>query len=642
MAQAPDTLSNDPLLGRTFAGQYTIERLIGRGGMGRVYLADQRTPPAKVVVKVLAPDWADDPEAVARFEREAERLSEISHSNIVELFDYGHEAGVSFIVMEFVDGEPLSEFLHRRGALSPEEAVPIMAQILKGTGYAHSRELMLRDIKPENVMLCSFKGRANFVKMLDFGLAKLVQEDANITKQNVLGTANYMAPEAIKGGQVDLRVDVYALGVLLYQMLAGKLPFAADTDTAVLYKHVNEPPPPLVDALPANASIPDGLLELIHDCLAKDVDDRPADANEIVERLIDCVPLSMFRLPRSDGSPSTGQSLTGKITGMHDPGRVVALSSSRPPISKRPQSSKAANSNSALAAPTATPEAEVAPESSKKGLLIGVAGLAAAAVVGFLVLGGGDDSAQAAAQPDSKVATPDFFDASTGFTAIEARLKKDPEGALEELEQLVGHELSPTDKARAETLRAKVELARLVASAKQLEDKGELKAALATYREVVDADAANSDARAAVHRLEAEVAKADADQPVDPNTGEVIVVSVPVANLFVDEKLVGRTPYTGRLPLGAHNLRVQADGYYLRKTDIEVKPADNAPIEFTLRRVKDGDAAPSKKKKAKAPTNTAEPSPPKADPKSDDGGDSDVFMKTKKKKKKSIFLPVGD
>lgn len=644
MAQAPDTLSNDPLLGRTFAAQYTIDRLIGRGGMGRVYLADQRTPPAKVVVKVLAPNWADDPEAVARFEREAERLSEISHSNIVELFDYGHEAGVSFIVMEFVNGELLSDYLDRRGALSPEEAVPIMAQILKGTGYAHSRELMLRDIKPENVMLCSFKGRSNFVKMLDFGLAKLVQEDANITKQNVLGTANYMAPEAIKGGKLDLRVDVYALGVLLYQMLAGKLPFAADTDTAVLYKQVNEAPPPLIDALPPKTVMPDGLLELIHDCLAKDADDRPADANAIVERLIDCVPLSMFRLPRADGSPSSGLSLTGRITGVHDPNKkVVALSSSRARMPSRPspKAAKVARSAQVAGAPE---EFKPVPRSSNKAMMMMTAAGVALAVVGFLTLGGGEDALEKNAVASTQAAS--FFDASESFTAIDGALGGgNADEALSKLDDLVGQELAPADQVRAGKLRPRIELARLLSAAKRLEADGELQAALVTYQEVVAKDAANSEARSAISRLQTAVANADSDEDEDPDSAKLVVVSVPIANLFIDGELVGRTPFTGRLPLGTHELRVQAEGYNLRKRSVDVANSDNAPVEFTLRRIKDGSGRPSKKTTTPPTQSSAsEPSEPtpKPQPESGDSGASDVFMKTKKKKKKSIFLPVGD
>lgn len=659
MARAPDTLSNDPLIGRTFAGQYTIERLIGRGGMGRVYLADQRTPPAKVVVKVLAPDWADDPEAVARFEREAERLSEISHSNIVELFDYGHEAGISFIVMEYVDGQQLSEFLEARGALTPEEAVPIMAQVLKGTGYAHSRELMLRDIKPENVMLCEHKGRAHFVKMLDFGLAKLVQDQGNITKQNVMGTANYMAPEAIKGGDIDLRVDVYALGVLFYRMLAGKLPFTADSDTAILYKHVNEPPPPLAAQLPSGVEVPDGLLELIHDCLAKNRDDRPTDANAIVERLIDCVPLSMFRLPRADGAPSTGQSITGRITGIHDPQGVASLTASTPPLqtgSRSPLADAAAPSGSHL--PLEPPA-----EKSKLPLILG--GVAVVALVGvFFAMRGGDEAADTApAAATTQDATPKSGEEAAGLLseAQAAFDAKNYDEALAKLDAVDAADPTAEQRGKAERLRQKVEIGRLFDAAERLEKEEQLAAALATYKEVLKADAANAEARSAIARLEDAVANAKPKTKTSKKGGELVVVSVPIAELFIDGKSVGNTPYTGRLPFGMHELRLEAEGYDPRVGSVDILRGGNDPLEFTLRRSEDPTEAGTKKKRKKRPTKsssgttgsdtptapTGAATPPPADtkktpPPEDTGDDSSPFIKTKKKKKSGVFLPVGE
>lgn len=654
MARAPDTLSNDPLIDRTFAGQYTIERLIGRGGMGRVYLADQRTPPAKVVVKVLSPDWADDPEAVARFEREAERLSEISHSNIVELFDYGHEAGISYIVMEYVDGELLSDYLDRTGALTPEQAVPIMAQVLKGTGYAHSRELMLRDIKPENVMLCEHKSRANFVKMLDFGLAKLVQDDANITKQNVMGTANYMAPEAIKGGDIDLRVDVYALGVLFYQMLAGHLPFTAESDTAVLYKHVNEPPPPLAEQLPNGVEVPDGLLELIHDCLAKNRDERPADANAIVERLIDCVPLSMFRLPRADGAEGTGQSLTGRITGMHDPSAVAALSGPQSPFGTGghlPLAGAAPASGGYL-------PMEAPPAKSKTPLIL--AGVGALALVGIFMATRGSDPPPAPAEPTAaatptKPAGPSAAELLTSAKA--AYEAQDYDEALAKLDAVDKAEPNADESGRADRLRQKVEVGRLMNAAVALEKEGDRTAALAAYQEVVRRDTANAEARAAISRLEAEAPKKKASKSVDPNSGELVVVSVPIAALYVDGEKVGNTPYRGRVPAGAHELRLELDGYESRSASIDVSKGDNDPLEYTLDRIKSGSTKrPTKSTKSSSSKSSdddggtqaaADPTPEPetkktTSKKTTKSSDSGPFMPTTKKKGSGVFLPVGD
>jgi serine/threonine protein kinase len=186
----------DPLVGQTLGGKYTLEKLIGRGGMGHVYAATVTdtsvTGRREVVVKMIAPPLAQQPQAMARFEREAKRLDGLRHSNIVEMYDYGREGGRAYIVMEWVDGELLSDYLARKGALSLQDFVPIAAQILKGVGHAHSRDLMIRDIKPSNVMLCERKGRANFVKIIDFGLAKMLEGDEDITKQHFIGTSGYL------------------------------------------------------------------------------------------------------------------------------------------------------------------------------------------------------------------------------------------------------------------------------------------------------------------------------------------------------------------------------------------------------------------------------------------------------------------
>jgi hypothetical protein len=208
--------------------------------------------------------------------------------------------------------------------------VPIAAQVLKGVGHAHSREMMIRDIKPSNIMLCQRKGRSNFVKVLDFGLAKFMRNEVPLTEGYVLGTAGYLAPEAIVGGPLDLRVDVYALGVLFYHMLAGAPPFAGCEDATIFYKTINERPRPLVELLPENHGVPEGLLELIDDCLAKDASQRPADANIVVERLIDVVPATFFRLPSAAPNGAPNLAMTTRETPIGNTGLINLLDKSSP------------------------------------------------------------------------------------------------------------------------------------------------------------------------------------------------------------------------------------------------------------------------------------------------------------------------
>jgi serine/threonine protein kinase len=296
--RGPSSASNDPLLGRTLAEKYVIRRVIARGGVGIVYLATRVETGKNVVVKFLAENWVGDAEAVARFEREAKRLNSLRHPNIVAMLDYGHADGRAFLVMEYVPGELLGHYVGRRGKLSIDEFVPIAAQILKGLGDAHSREMMIRDVKASNIMLCEYMGRGNFVKILDFGLAKRLRGETQITEEHVLGTVGYLAPEALQGQAADLRIDVYAIGVLFYYMLTGVMPFEGDNNAAVFYKTINEPPRDLREHLSPGHNVPSGLIDLIHGCLEKDREKRPADANAIVESMIDVIPGSMFRLPR--------------------------------------------------------------------------------------------------------------------------------------------------------------------------------------------------------------------------------------------------------------------------------------------------------------------------------------------------------
>jgi eukaryotic-like serine/threonine-protein kinase len=540
----------DPLIGATIAGRYTIVRLIARGGIGLVYLASRTSTPASastsiadrdVVIKVLAPNWIDNSETVARFAREGQRLGGVQHANIVRLFECGHEHGVAYIVMEHLVGELLSDYIARKGRLTIEEFVPIAAQILKGLGYAHSRGLMHRDVKPANIMLCVRKGRANFVKILDFGMAKLIDGEHEITANHVVGTANYLSPEQIKGDPVDLRCDVYSVGVLFYSMLAGRMPFLAETNAALLYSHVHEPPPPLASVLPEGHGVPEGLLELVMQCLAKDPEARPSDADAMVEALIDCVPAALFHLPVADGStgvfvsqssmaaPSPSDSLR------HEPlspsSRPEPLSGSElshaeltRPEAATPRTHRPTTRNR-LRPPTRPPTmvpagaldsnstiitleaAAVATPRGNWGLVIGalaallVGGLVTAVYLGgppsapaAVVAGGGHGSSGA---PD-RAHTAAILDQAEGDV-----LAGEFEKARANLDAAAADiEAFPPLKARAQRLRDRIAVARTFASAQRLEHDGNLEAALRAYRELLLLDPGHVDARNAVARLD--------------------------------------------------------------------------------------------------------------------------------------------
>jgi serine/threonine protein kinase len=517
----------DPLIGQRLGGKYTIERLIGRGGMGHVYSATALEGGATrdVVVKMIAPPLAQQPQALARFEREAKRLDGLRHSNIVEMYDYGREGGRAYIVMEFVDGELLSDYMGRKGRLTLAEFVPIAAQILKGVGHAHSRDLMIRDIKPANVMLCERKGRANFVKIIDFGLAKMLEGDEDITKQHFIGTSGYLSPEQIKGIDIDLRVDVYALGVLFYHMLSGRMPFEAENDTTLLYKHVHEFPTPLSETLPANHGVPEELVHLIHDCLEKDPAGRPRDANEIVEKLIDCVPMAMFKLPAAAESSTEQTAISALSTAaLNAPTGETATFLKIDHVIEDPRSgasisgAKQAAADSLGAGRREVRVLEPEPAKSKTGLfvVVGVAAVALLAVGAMVVFGGNKEpEATPAATADVGANAPDTSKLEAAVAEAQALLDSgDFNGAESKLDG-VRHKLAdaPALGGAVERLDKQIEAGRRMQSAKQLDADGKTEAALSAYQAVLEVDASNAEARTRIAELSKAGTSASAETP---------------------------------------------------------------------------------------------------------------------------------
>jgi hypothetical protein len=274
------------LLGQIFARRYLIEELIDDGGMGRVYCARQQPLGRKVALKILSDSQRQDANAAARFSREARALSKLQHPNIVNFIDHGREGEHHFIVMEHIEGETLRKRLDQQGPLPLEEFLPIALQLLDGVGAAHARGVIHRDLKPDNVMLCPRRGQAPLVKLLDFGLARSLSPEDEVTRQGLMGSVLYLAPERITGGALTARADVYALGVLFYHMLSGCYPISGDSDFNILMAHVKVTPRPLAEVLPRGHAIPEELQAMIAKALSKKQDDRQADANEMLEAFV--------------------------------------------------------------------------------------------------------------------------------------------------------------------------------------------------------------------------------------------------------------------------------------------------------------------------------------------------------------------
>ena len=288
-----------PAIGSVVGERYRLEKLLGEGAMGAVYLAEHVHMRKRFALKVLHPDAVSSPELVARFEREAVAAANIAHPGVAAATDFGRLAdGSFFLVLEYVAGKDL-RWLISEGALAPARALDITRQLLLALGAAHSKGVVHRDIKPENVMLVAREGAAaqaenrDLIKVLDFGIAKLDanslgegrdEERQQLTRMGmVYGTPSYMSPEQAMGEPVDARADLYAVGVMLHEMITGKPPFDGDA-IIVIAKQVNEAPPPLVSPLGEGAVTPD-LRALVDALLAKDREQRPADAGAAVALL---------------------------------------------------------------------------------------------------------------------------------------------------------------------------------------------------------------------------------------------------------------------------------------------------------------------------------------------------------------------
>jgi serine/threonine-protein kinase len=245
----------DPLLGRMLEGRYRIDSVIGQGGMGVVYRGFQPAMDRAVAIKVLRAELGRDAAIVKRFEREARAASRLSHPNIITLYDFGqtHDR-LMYIVMELLDGEPLRTTLQREGAIGPARALDIAFQLGDALSSAHAAGVVHRDLKPENVFRRAVGVRPDFLKILDFGVAKLVTTEpaSQITSAGmVLGTPLYMSPEQVLGEEVDHRADLYAVGIMLYEMLVGDHPFRDTRAVAVLLNHLQKEPPRLAEVAPA-------------------------------------------------------------------------------------------------------------------------------------------------------------------------------------------------------------------------------------------------------------------------------------------------------------------------------------------------------------------------------------------------------
>jgi eukaryotic-like serine/threonine-protein kinase len=273
-----DTTLARPPIGQLLDGRYRVESHLARGGMATVYLGTDTRLDRTVALKIMHAELANDEEFVRRFVAEARSVARLAHPNVVTVYDQGADGRTLFLAMEYVPGRTLRDLLRERTRLSPREALDISGGVLAGLGAAHRAGIVHRDVKPENVLL----GEADAVKVADFGVARLLRGASNTKSGTLIGTAAYLAPEQVTTGWVDARTDVYAFGIMLFEMLTGCQPYTGDSPLAVAHRHVSEVVPPPSSLVPG---LPPALDALVALATSRDPDLRPPDAGQFLRAI---------------------------------------------------------------------------------------------------------------------------------------------------------------------------------------------------------------------------------------------------------------------------------------------------------------------------------------------------------------------
>ncbi|MDQ0337552.1 serine/threonine-protein kinase [Caldalkalibacillus uzonensis] len=270
------------MIGKKLVGRYELIERVGGGGMAVVYKARDSLLNRIVAVKILRPQFSGDDDFVDRFRREAQAAASLSHANIVNIYDVGIEDDVHFIVMEYIDGPTLKEYIDQKGPLPVEEAIHITKQIAEALEHAHQNNIIHRDIKPHNILIGPYKR----VKVTDFGIARAATSSTITHTGSVIGSVHYFSPEQARGGVADLKSDIYSLGIVLYEMVTGELPFSGDSPISVALKHLQEP---FTEPRQLNPHIPQSVENIILRSLAKDPSQRYDSAAELIHDLNTCL-----------------------------------------------------------------------------------------------------------------------------------------------------------------------------------------------------------------------------------------------------------------------------------------------------------------------------------------------------------------
>ncbi len=286
------------MIGTVLSGRYRLEAKLGSGGMSTVYLACDQTLDRQVAVKVMHREMSEQADQLERFRQEARAVAKLSHPNVVAVIDAGEDGGHPYIVFEYIEGETLKQRISRDGALGPQEAIAYAIEIARGLSVAHARKMVHRDIKPQNILIDA-EGRA---KLTDFGISRQLEQDGMTATGRVLGTTDYVAPEQAMGRPVDQRSDIYSLGVVLYEMLVGQVPFSADSQVGVAMKHVNEELP---DVQRRRPEVSAAVALVVERSTAKDPGERYQHVGEMVDDLSTALEVEAARAGSTTGEATS-------------------------------------------------------------------------------------------------------------------------------------------------------------------------------------------------------------------------------------------------------------------------------------------------------------------------------------------------
>ena len=286
--------------GQKINDRYEIKKIIGEGGMANVYLGYDTILERDVAIKVLRGDLADDEKFVRRFRREAQNASLLSHPNIVQIYDVGEDDGNFYIVMEYIKGQTLKQLIKKRGKLTPAETVDIISQLTDGLAHAHDSYIIHRDIKPQNIMILE----DGMVKITDFGIAMAINASDLTQTNSVMGSVHYLPPEQASGKGSTIKSDIYSLGIMMYEMLAGTMPFKGETAVEIAMKHLKNPMP---SVRKENPNVPQALENIILKATAKNTKNRYNNVREVYDDIKTCLDKSrkdekriVFKYPENE------------------------------------------------------------------------------------------------------------------------------------------------------------------------------------------------------------------------------------------------------------------------------------------------------------------------------------------------------